>query len=112
MYLRRDRNDQLFLSIEHRDAKSQTGIPVQLLEENGCVVFKITDNIKDGGQIKKISISEQIGKIYDDQNTPMSFTGIRSKIGARAANVGSAVKELIALGQLEKVSGGYRKIIT
>lgn len=110
LYLRRDRNDRLSLSIEHRDAKSQTGIPIQLLEENGSIVLRVADGNGDDGQIRKISISEQIDKIYDDQNSLLSFAEIRSKVGARAANVGQAIKELIAGGQLEKVPGGYRKI--
>lgn len=114
LYLRRDRNDQLFLSVEHRDAKSQSGIPIQLIEENGSIILRVTDtdNSKDNSKIKKLSISEQIDKIYDEHNTPLSFTEIRSKIGARAINVGQTIRELVAEKRLEKVSGGYRKMIS
>ena len=112
LYLRRDHNDHLFLSVEHRDAKSQTGIPIQLSEENGNIILKVTDSNLDDCPIRKISIIEKIDKIYDGQNTLLSFTEIRSKVGARAVNVGQAIKELVAGGQLEKVSGGYRKIVT
>ena len=112
LYLRRDHNDHLFLSVEHRDAKSQTGIPIQLSEENGNIILKVTDSNLDDCLIRKISIIEKIDKIYDGQNTLLSFTEIRSKVGARAVNVGQAIKELVAGGQLEKVSGGYRKIVT
>lgn len=110
LYLRRDRHDQIHLSIEHRDAKSQTGIPIQLLEENGSIILKVASDNRIDQRIKKISISDQIEKICEQEGAHFSFTEIRSKVGARAANVGEAIRELISKGQLQKVPGGFRKV--
>ena len=105
LYLRRNRQDDLSLSIEHRDAKSLSGIPLRLIEGNGSIKLGVTD--KHQGP-KQLSIVQKIEEIFKEIDSPLPLAEIRSRIGVRAERVSQAVKEMIESGRLEKVPGGYR----
>ncbi|MBF0366473.1 MAG: AAA family ATPase [Oligoflexia bacterium] len=109
LYLRRDKNDQLLLSIEHRDAKSQTGIPLQITEENGSIVLSVSDENIFLKSIEKESINKKIEQLFEADDTIISFSDLRARVGARATNVSATLKEMVEQGILERVTGGYQR---
>ena len=104
LYLRRDRQNNIGLTIEHRDAKSQTGIPLQLSEENNSIALKVLDG-EEGP--KHLSVVQKIENIFKEIDSPLSLSEIRSRIGVRAERANHAVKEMLQNGTLCKIKGGY-----
>lgn len=108
LYLRRNRDDQLNLSIEHRDAKSQADIRVELAEEaEGIVMRVLNENSKNN---VPLSLNEKICNAFMEVSSPLPLNEIRSRVGVRAENVYKAVNEMLGNGRLEKVSGGYQLV--
>jgi hypothetical protein len=106
LYLRRNSKDQLTLSIEHRDAKSQTDIRVELIGGKESIALKILSDELVVPAI--VSLNEKIDLAFKDAKAPLPLWEIRSKVGARMENVVSAVKMMARNGKLQKVPGGYQ----
>jgi RecA-family ATPase len=108
LYMRRDGNESLNLTIEHRSAKSQKGIPLELVAEQEIVHLKIADE-QNGVTLKnKLSTLEKVEEVFKEVEGPVPLALIRKKIGGRATTVNMVLKELVRLGQLEQVKGGYQ----
>ena len=106
LYLRRNKNDNLSLSIEHRDAKSQAGIPLELTEIDSSVILKTTTDEESNS---KSTLTDKIFEIFESSDSCLSLEEVRVKVRARSSNVCKAIKSLLDNGQLEKVAGGYKK---
>lgn len=108
LYMRRDCSDNLNLTIEHRSAKSQIGIPLELVIEGEMVHLKITEDQNRVILQNKLSTLEKVEEVFKEIDGPIPLALVRQKIGGRAATVNIVLKELVRLGQLEQVKGGYQ----
>lgn len=107
LYMRRDGNESLNLTIEHRSAKSEKGIPLELVADGEIVHLKIADDKKGVILKNKLSTLEKVEEVFREMEGPVPLALIRKKIGGRASTVSMILKEMVRQGQLDQVKGGY-----
>jgi RecA-family ATPase len=111
LYLRRNREDQLNLTIEHRDGKSQSDIKIELTDEKEGIQMKVLKNENTSTNTPQVlSLNEKLFKLFNDELTPLPLIEIRARVGARAETVNKVVSEMLINNQLCKVAGGYQLV--
>jgi len=106
LYLRR-LDDRLLLSIEHRAAPSQTGLPLALRTVGAALALEVVDTPPP----PPASPSSPIDKLTDvlaDTDRPLSLVELRRACRIRTAHVCQALATLTAQGRVHKTSAGYQ----
>jgi hypothetical protein len=107
LYMRRSASNQLSLSIEHRAAASQPGIPIALVEAGERLALEV----QDAGEvvtIVKLTPAERIKQSLHGQPSPMSLSAIRDACGIRMATLCEVIKEQLEAGNVTRTDQGYR----
>jgi len=106
LYLHR-LDDRLLLSIEHRAAPSQTGLPLALRTVGDALALEILD----AAPTPPPSSPSPIDKLTDvlaDTDRPLSLVELRRACRIRTAHVCQALATLTAQGRVHKTSAGYQ----
>ena len=107
LYMRRSASNQLSLSIEHRAAASQPGIPIALVEAGERLALEV----QDAGEVVsvvKLTPAERIKQTLNGQPSPMSLSAIRDACGIRMATLCEVIKEQLEAGNVTRTDQGYR----
>jgi RecA-family ATPase len=107
LYLRKSRNEQIALTIEHRSEASQTDIPLELKIEGASLSLEITDKSQNIQDLEKPA-TDRIEQIIAESDHPLDFKTLRQKIGVRTATAYAAINELIDQGRVRKTVHGYQ----
>lgn len=108
LYMRRSASNQLFLSIEHRAAASQPGIPIALVEAGERLALEVQD--AGAGELVaaiKLTTAERIKLALNGQPSPMSLSAIRDACGIRMATLCEVLKEQLETGNVTRTGQGY-----
>jgi hypothetical protein len=106
LYLRR-LDDRLLLSIEHRAAPSQTGLPLVLRTCGDALALEVVD----AAPTPPVAAPSPIDKLTDvlaDTDRPLSLVELRRACRIRTAHVCEALATLTAQGRVHKTSAGYQ----
>ena len=106
LYLRRNREDHLNLSIEHRDGKSSSGINLELLEVANGISLRVIKKV--AGDNREINITDRISTFLSQATVPQGFKEIRGHLGLRAEKVYKALQQMLLAGEIEKSEQGYQ----
>ena len=106
LYMRRSASNQLSLSIEHRAAASQPGIPIALVEAGKSLALEVQD-AGEGVATTKLTPAERIKQALNGQPSPMSLSAIRDACGIRMATLCEVIKEQLEIGNVTKTTQGY-----
>lgn len=106
LYMRRSASNQLSLSIEHRAAASQPGIPIALVEAGERLALEV----QDAGEVVslvKLTPADRIKQTLNGQPSPMSLSAIRDACGIRMATLCEVIKEQLEAGYVTRTEQGY-----
>jgi hypothetical protein len=107
LYLRRI-DDRLLLSIEHRAAPSQTGLPLMLSATNDAVALQIGD-AAPATQPSSPSPMQKLEHVLADADRPLTLGELRHACRLRTARVCEALAALTAHGRVQKTAAGYQR---
>jgi len=106
LYLRR-LDDRLLLSIEHRAAPSQTGLPLALRVVGDALALEILDATPTPPPASPSPI-DKLTDVLADTDRPLSLVELRRACRIRTAHVCQALATLTAQGRVHKTSAGYQ----
>ena len=111
LYLRRNANDGLSLSIEHRAAPSVDGLALALHTDGQSIALRIADGdavIAAIATPETVSPIDRVLHILTDATQPLTLREIRDLAKTRAATVGDAVTATVDDGRVVKIDGRYK----
>ncbi len=108
LYLRRNVDDELSLTIEHRAAASVDGLSLSLHADGDALSLRVVDAAVPAA-VGPTSASplERVAKILADATTPLTQREIRDLAKIRAASVGDALTALVTDGRILRTDGRY-----
>jgi hypothetical protein len=106
LYLRRIQ-DRLLLSIEHRAAPSQTGLPLALVAVDDALALHIVD-VAPASPPSAPSPLERLEHILAQADRPLTLVELRCACRLRTARVCQALAALAAQGRVHKTAAGYQ----
>jgi hypothetical protein len=106
LYLRRI-EDRLLLSIEHRAAPSQTGLPLALSAVDDALALHLVDATPAAPPPTPSSL-EKVEHALTQADRPLTLAEIRRACHLRMARVCQALATLTAQGRVQKTAAGYQ----
>jgi hypothetical protein len=108
LYLRRNVDDELSLTIEHRAAASMDGLSIALHAEGDALALRVVDvAAPTAGATAPVSPLERVERILADATAPMTHREIRDLAKIRAATVSDALAALVTDGRIVRTDGRY-----
>lgn len=108
LYLRRNVDDELSLTIEHRAAASVDGLSLSLQADGDALSLRVVDAAAPAAAVpSSASPLERVAKILADATTPLTQREIRDLAKIRAASVGDALTALVTDGRIVRTDGRY-----
>ncbi len=108
LYLRR-LDDRLLLSIEHRAAPSQTGLPLALRGVGDALALEVIDTVPTPPPTSPSPI-DKLTDVLADTDRPLSLVELRRACRIRTAHVCQALATLTAQGRVLKTTAGYHLV--
>jgi hypothetical protein len=109
LYLRR-LDDRLLLSIEHRAAPSQTGLPLALHGVGDALALAVVDAAPTPPPTSPSPI-DKLTDVLADTDRPLSLVELRRACRIRTAHVCHALATLTAQGRVLKTTAGYHLVV-
>jgi hypothetical protein len=106
LYLRRI-NDVLALSIEHRAAPSQNGIPLCLVERGAALALEVSTPPPLTATPATTTPQERVTQALASAAAPISLASLRDTCRMRTQSVSAALVQLVAQGRVLKSPDGY-----
>jgi AAA domain len=108
LYLRRNVDDELSLTIEHRAAASKGGLSLALHADGDALALRVVDAaVPATTSPAPASPIERVEQILADAATPLTQREIRALAKLRAASVGDALTALVTDGRILRSDGRY-----
>lgn len=108
LYLRRNVDDELSLTIEHRAAASVDGLSLSLHADGDALSLRVVDAAAPAAAgPASASPLERVERILADATTPLTQREIRDLAKIRAASVGDALTALVTDGRIVRTDGRY-----
>jgi len=106
LYLRRI-EDRLLLSIEHRAAPSQTGLPLAWCAVDDALALHLVDATR-AAPPPAPSPLEKLEQVLAQADRPLTLAELRHACRLRTARVCHALAALTAQGRVQKTAAGYQ----
>jgi len=111
LYLRRNADDQLTLTIEHRAAASSDGIALALDTSGDSLALRVLDtSLSACPTIDLAPPVDRVERVLSDATASMTQREIRDLVKLRASSVGDALTALITDGRVARIEGRYSLI--
>ena len=107
LYLRRT-DDRLCLTIEHRAAPSQTGLPLALRGDSDALALAIVDTAPTPPTPSSSPI-DTLEEVLAHTDRPLTLAELRHACRMRTAKVCHALAALTAQGRVLKTAAGYQR---
>jgi AAA domain len=107
LYLRKQSDDTVSLTVEHRAAPSIRPLTLELATNRIGVALRIVDRTPASVEPPS-SLDDRIIAALSESQRPLSFPELRGQCRARSATVYERISALIAAGRVSKSSQGYR----
>ena len=109
LYLRRDSDDRITLSVEHRAASSIPGMTLELVERGDALALGVVNRpIKTAPTDTAHDIDSRIAALLAEAGNPQPFADLRSACRIRAATLYERLAEMASSGRIVKSPDGYR----
>lgn len=111
LYLRRNADDELSLTVEHRAAASTSGLHLALSAEGDALALRVVDSATPAPTAPApASPIERVERILAEAQDPMTQREIRELAKIRASSVGDALAALVTDGRVERDGGRYQLV--
>jgi AAA domain len=110
LYVRRNGEGALSLTIEHRAARSADGIGLTLHAEGDALALRVVDRATPEASPPPMPAIERVEQILAEAKSAMSQREIRDLAKIRAATVGDALAALVTDGRVTRTEGRYQLV--
>lgn len=108
LYLRRNADDELSLTVEHRAAACASGLRLALSDDCDALALRVVDTAAVTPTTPLLLPVERVERILAEASTPMTQRQIRDLAKIRAATVGDALTALVTDGRVTREADRYR----
>ena len=111
LYLRRDGNDRIILTVEHRAASAMPGVPLELAQRDNALALETAraDRLPERG-VAPASIDQRITAALADGEQPRPFAELRASCRVRTTTLYERLAAMTAAGIIAKSADGYRLV--
>ena len=111
LYLRRDGNDRIILTVEHRAASAMPGVPLELAQRDNALALETAraDRLPERG-VAPASIDQRITAALADGEQPRPFAELRASCRVRTTTLYERLAAMTAEGTIAKSADGYRLV--
>jgi len=108
LYLRRDTDDRIALTVEHRAAAAIDGITLELVQRDDALALRpVQADHRNEPRGKATSIDQRIAALLEEAGQPRSFAELRASCRVRAKTLYERLAAMIAAGIIAKSASGY-----
>lgn len=107
LYLRRDENNRITLSVEHRAAPSMAVQTLDLVQRDDALALECVEPSPPTQSAKSRSVDDVILAVLSQAQQPLPFADLRARCRVRTATLYKRLAELANAGQIVKSSKGY-----
>src|SRR5271163_4165446 len=109
LYLRRDSNDRIVLTVEHRAAAAMPSVTLELTERDNALALEPVqpDRQPDPKPAEPTSVDQRITAALADSGQPTPFSELRACCRVRTATLYERLAALTAAGLVVKSADGY-----
>jgi RecA-family ATPase len=109
LYLRRDTEDRIALTVEHRAAAAIAGITLELVQRDDALALRpIQTDHQPDRSAQQESVDQRITAVLAVASQPRPFAALRASCRVRAATLYERLGAMIAAGTIVKSADGYR----
>ena len=111
LYLRRDGNDRIILTVEHRAASAMPGVALELAQrDNALALEPVQRERQPGPGMAPTSIDQRITAALADGEQPRPFADLRASCRVRTTTLYERLAAMTAAGIIAKSADGYRLV--
>jgi RecA-family ATPase len=108
LYLRRDSDDQIVLTVEHRAAAAISGIALELTQRDNALALEPVQPARQPERnVEPTSLDQRITAALADSEQPRSFTELRASCRVRTTTLYERLAAMTAAGLVVKAADGY-----
>ena len=108
LYLRRDSNDRIVLSVEHRAAAAVPRLTLELVQRgNGLALEPVQPDPQPESRVESSSVDQRITAALADGGKPRPFSALRASCRVRTTTLYGRLAAMIAAGLVVKSADGY-----
>jgi hypothetical protein len=109
LYLRRDGDDRIVLTVEHRAAAAIDAVTLELAQaDDGLALRPVTADHQSTPPVEATSIDTRIAAALAEGEQPRSFAELRASCRIRAKTLYQRLAAMTAAGIVTKSANGYR----
>lgn len=114
LYLRRNKHEQLTLTIEQRAEASRSGISLELKQDGPSLSLHVVERTQPdddaGNGAQPLLLSDRVLSALAESPSPLSLRSLRDRCRSRTASLATAMEQLVAAGQVAKTPAGYVRV--
>jgi RecA-family ATPase len=108
LYLRRDGDDRIVLTVEHRAAAAIAGITLELAQSDDVVALQtVKADAHPKRSIEQASVDQRITAALAEAGKPQPFSELRASCRVRATTLYERLAAMTANGAIVKSADGY-----
>ena len=108
LYLRRDTDDRIALTVEHRAAAAIAGITLALTQRDNALALQPADaDHQIEPRVQATSIDQRIAAALAEGEQPRTFAELRASCRVRAKTLYQRIAAMTAAGIVTKSANGY-----
>jgi hypothetical protein len=108
LYLRRDSNDRIVLTVEHRAAAAIPGVTLELIQrDNALALEPVPSGLQPEHRVEPPSLDQRITAVLAGGDQPRSFAALRASCRVRTTTLYERLAAMIAAGSVVKSADGY-----
>ena len=108
LYLRRDSNDRIVLTVEHRAAAATPGVTLELIQRDTALAIEpIQTDRQPGHLVEPASVDQRITAALAGGQQPRPFAALRTSCRVRTTTLYERLAAMTAAGLVVKSANGY-----
>jgi RecA-family ATPase len=109
LYLRRDTDDRIALTVEHRAAAAIAGITLELTQRDEALALRpVQADHQNEPRVEATSIDQRIAAALAEADLPRTFNELRASCRVRGKTLYQRLAAMTAAGSITKSANGYR----
>ena len=108
LYLRRDSDDRIVLTVEHRAAAAMPGVTLELAQRDDALALQpVEADCQPESRVEPISVDQRIAAALADGGKPRPFSELRASCRVRTTTLYERLAAMTAAGLVVKSADGY-----
>jgi hypothetical protein len=108
LYLRRDSNDRIVLTVEHRAAAATPGVTLELIQrDNALALEPVQSELQSESRVETTSVDQRITAALAGGDQPRPFSELRASCRVRTTTLYERLATMTAAGLVVKSAEGY-----